>query len=96
MTDILSLLAVGLYHPKAIAELVKIIKSTENEAMRKRVADSLNKILREEDQMIKIAAALKEYLSDESRTNNRHRYRECYKVIWPCAQNMSYQKFRQT
>lgn len=82
-------------HPKAIAELVKIIKSTEDEAMRRRVADSLNKILREEDRMIEVVAALKEYLSDESRTNNRHRYRECYKVIWHCAQNMSYQKFRQ-
>ncbi len=82
-------------YPAAIVELVKIIKSTENEDIHRQVVYSLKKILREEDRMIEIVTALKEYLSDESYKNNFHRYREYYKLIWHCAQNMSYPKFRQ-
>ncbi len=81
-------------NPKAVRALVKVIKSTENESIRKRTVDSLKKIRRDE-RLAEIVTALKDYLSDESYKNNRQRYCECYKVIWHCAQNMSYPAFYQ-
>lgn len=78
----------------AIATLVQLITSTENEFTRWQAAESLKKILRN-DQFSGIVTALKEYLSDETYENDFQRFRECYILIWHCAQTMPYPEFYQ-
>jgi len=80
-------------HPRVIPELVKLIQSTEDGNMCWRIVDSLKKNLRKEDQMAQVVTSIKGYLSEESRKNNSRRYRECYKLICHCAQNMTYPDF---
>jgi HEAT repeat protein/energy-coupling factor transporter ATP-binding protein EcfA2 len=82
-------------HPKVIPELLKLIQSTEDGNMCWRIADDLKKILRKEDQMAQVVTSIKGYLSQESRRNNSRRCCECYKLIWHCAQNMTYPAFYQ-
>jgi HEAT repeat protein/transcriptional regulator with XRE-family HTH domain/ABC-type dipeptide/oligopeptide/nickel transport system ATPase subunit len=78
----------------AIATLVQLIESAEDESSRWQAAESLKKILRT-DQLADIVTVLKDYLSDETYKNDFEQFRECYKVIWHCAQNMSYPTFYQ-
>ncbi len=78
----------------AIKTLVQLIKSSEDEYTVSEAAESLQKILQDE-QLAGIVTALKDYLSDERYENDRKRFDECYKVIWHCAQNMTYPAFYQ-
>ncbi len=76
-------IAVG--NKSAIAALVKLIATSQSQDTRRRAADSLEKIL-PTDQMAKVVTVLRY----DSKPNN-----ERYKVIWDCAQNMSYPDFYQ-
>jgi HEAT repeat protein/energy-coupling factor transporter ATP-binding protein EcfA2 len=76
----------------AIAVLVQLIKSAKNETILGRAADSLEEILPNE-QLPAIVTSLKDYLSTETYEYDIERFRLCYKVIWHCAQNMSYPAF---
>jgi HEAT repeat protein len=78
----------------AIAVLVRLIESTENELARQKSSDRLKDILRDEH-LAGIVVALKEYLSHETYKNDVQRFQDCYKLIWHCAQNMSYPDFYQ-
>ncbi len=89
-----SLGEIGKGNESAIAALVQLLQSTQDESIRRRVAESLKKILRD-DQLAEIVTALKYYLSDETYKNDIERFRECYEVIWHCAQNMTYPDFYQ-
>jgi hypothetical protein len=40
-----------------------------------------------------VIADLKEYFTDTSPEENLHLYCDAYKLIWYCAENMSYQEF---
>ncbi|MGH7998122.1 MAG: HEAT repeat domain-containing protein, partial [Brasilonema sp.] len=69
----------------AIAALVKFIDTSEDENTRWLAAESLENIL-PADQMAKVVTALRyEFKPNEER----------YKVIWLCAQNISYPAFYQ-
>jgi HEAT repeat protein len=75
-----------------VAALVRLIKSTQNETTRWLATERLKKILRGE-QLAVLVIALKGYLSDETYENDRKRFHQCYKLVWDCAQNMSYLPF---
>ncbi len=77
-----------------VAALVRLIKSTQNETTRWLATERLKKILRGE-QLAVLVIALKGYLSDETYENDRKRFHQCYKLVWDCAQNMSYSTFYQ-
>jgi HEAT repeat protein len=79
---------------KVVFILVELIQNTQNESICWQAADSLTSIV-VEFQMVQVITALKGYLLDETYKNDFERYRNCYKVIWHCAQNMSYPDFYQ-
>ncbi len=54
-------------------------------------ADKLQEIL-PINQMPQVVVALKNYLS-KSKQDSSYRYEACYRVIWHCAQNMTYPDF---
>ena len=95
-----SLGKIGRGNPEAIAALMQLIKPTENEptslqedkSLRRQATYSLKKILRD-DQLAGIVTDLKNYLSDEIYKNDTEQFEEYYKLIWPCAQIMSYPDF---
>jgi HEAT repeat protein/transcriptional regulator with XRE-family HTH domain/energy-coupling factor transporter ATP-binding protein EcfA2 len=78
----------------AVAALVQLTTSTKDDVTRWHTAESLKKILRDE-QLPGIITALKDHLSEEIYENDFERFRECYKLIWHCAQNMTYPAFYQ-
>ncbi|MEB3215236.1 MAG: HEAT repeat domain-containing protein [Nostocales cyanobacterium 94392] len=55
-------------------------------------ADRLKQILQQEH-FPRIITALKEYLGEQSYKSSSYRYDGVYKLIWHCAENMSYQDF---
>ncbi|MEI2423072.1 HEAT repeat domain-containing protein, partial [Arthrospira platensis SPKY2] len=90
-----SLAKIGQGNPDAIAALVKLIKTTEDENTRKWTAQSLGKILTTSQHYAGVVSALKHNLSDEVYQNNFKRFKESYKVIWNCAENLPYPEFYQ-
>jgi len=77
-----------------VAALVRLIKSTQNETTRWLATESLKKILPGE-QLAVLVAVNKQYLSEETKENDSQRFHQRYKLVWDCAQNMSYPTFYQ-
>jgi HEAT repeat protein/DNA-binding XRE family transcriptional regulator len=89
-----SLWAIDSNNETATTVLIQILESTENEFICRRTAENLKKIMGEYF-LARIVIALKGYLSYETSANDSKRFDACYKVIWHCAQNMSYPDFYQ-
>jgi HEAT repeat protein len=79
---------------QAIEVLVRILDTTEPEFIRRRAAECLGEIL-QKSQMPSVVSALQHCLADEVYQTNFDRFEKCYKVIWRCAQNMTYPAFYQ-
>jgi HEAT repeat protein/energy-coupling factor transporter ATP-binding protein EcfA2 len=90
-----SLAKIDRGHPKAIAALIKLIHNPVYFSTPMQALDSLKGTLREDQQMKRVVLDLKDYLSQENRENDIGRYRDCYELIWHCAQNMTYPDFYQ-
>ncbi|BBD59275.1 hypothetical protein NIES2109_20580 [Nostoc sp. HK-01] len=72
--------------PDAIAALVQLLQSQDvDENTRKQAAESLGKILQDNQHRSLVIAGLKDYLQ----------FDENYNVIWKCSQNMPYPDFYQ-
>ena len=56
--------------------------------------ESLEKILPEE-QMVGVLTSLKDWLSEKGDRDSSDRFKECYKIIWKCAQTLPYPEFYQ-
>jgi HEAT repeat protein len=78
----------------AIAALVRILSTTENGYTRRLAADSLRKIVQNQ-QMPSVVSELRRCLTDEVYKTNFDLYKNCYEVIWRCAEEMPYPKFYQ-
>ncbi|MEH2414632.1 HEAT repeat domain-containing protein [Nostoc sp.] len=90
-----SLEKIGSGNQKTIDALVELIGNPQlDDSTRRQAAESLGKIMLEE-QMPSVVTALKDYLSLETYKNDFKRFDNCYKVIWKCAQSMSYPAFYQ-
>ncbi len=81
-------------NPTVSATLVQLIESTNDAFTRWRAAKSLKLILQDE-QLARIVTPLKDYLSDETYENDFKHFRECYEIIWDCAQTIPYPAFYQ-
>ncbi|WP_017715889.1 NACHT domain-containing protein [Kamptonema formosum] len=81
-------------NPTAIAARVELIRTSQDENTRRQAAWSLPRIL-EKSQMALAVTGLKDFLSDETYENDFEQFKDCYNVIWHCAQTMPYPEFYQ-
>ncbi len=81
-------------NPDAIAALVELIRTSQDEETRRRAAESLQEIMKGKH-FATAVSGLKDSLTSEIYENDFSLYEECYKIIWDCAQNMTYPEFHQ-
>jgi len=79
---------------EASAALVQLLGSSKNEDTRSRAAESLGEIV-QDNQKAEVVTALKHFLSAINYVFNHDRFKECYKLIWDCAQTLPYPEFYQ-
>ena len=79
-------------NPVAFTTLLQLIKSTQSQSFSKRTSDNLKETLLDE-QFPQVIASLKDCFSDEVSEDEMEQFRECYKLIWHCAENMTYLEF---
>jgi HEAT repeat protein len=66
----------------------------DNVSAQRDAAYELRKIMKGKNFGLALSG-LKDCLTSEARENNSNLYENCYKVIWDCAQNMTYPEFYQ-
>jgi HEAT repeat protein len=79
----------------AIRELIRVLETTESESTRWKVANTLGKIIKTEKQYTDVVFALNHNLTDEVYENKFDLYKNCYELLWQCAQNLTYPEFYQ-
>ena len=82
------------YKPVAVSALVELIRNSGEEYIRLEAAENLGEIMKGKHFEIAVSG-LKDCLTSEIYENDYNRYEICYKVIWDCAQNMTYPEFYQ-
>ena len=81
-------------NPKAIAALIQLLSTTNDESTRWQVTQSLNKIV-QNDQMPSVVSALQQFQCNTTYETNFDLYKDCFEIIWNCAQNLPYPTFYQ-
>ncbi len=81
-------------NPLAIAALVELIRNSGDVLTRRLAAESLREIMKSKH-FTTAVSGLKNCLTSEISENDSNLYENCYKVIWDCAQNMTYPEFYQ-
>ena len=89
-----SLREIPRVNPDASAPLVRLLATTKYENIRDIVTYKLGGIL-QKDQMQFVVSNLQHCLSDQIDETNYDLFKNCYKVIWHCAQNLPYPDFYQ-
>ena len=89
-----SLLQIDRGNPEAIAALIQLLSTTNDEDTRWIIAEILNKIV-QNDQMPLVVYALQQFLCDTTYETNVDLYKNCFEIIWNCAQNLPYPTFYQ-
>jgi HEAT repeat protein/DNA polymerase III delta prime subunit len=79
----------------AIQELIRVLETTQHEHTRREVAEFFKTIITTEKQYADVVFALHHNLTDEVYENNFNLYENCYKLLWQCADNLTYPKFYQ-
>jgi hypothetical protein len=79
----------------AIAALVEFIGTCQDELIRMQAAKSLRIISPSNPVAIVAVSGLKDCLTSEIYENDFNSYKDCYQIIWDCAQNMTYPEFYQ-
>jgi len=78
----------------AITVLIELIHTYEERDTRLIVAESLGEICKDNPIEL-VISGLKDCLTSEIYENDSNLYQNCFKVIWNCAQNMTYPDFYQ-
>jgi HEAT repeat protein len=81
-------------YPESIKKLIDLIFNNPGTPTRYLATERLVKIL-VSHQLESVVSTLKDCLSDQVGKNDYSLYYNCYKVIWHCAQNMTYPAFYQ-
>ncbi|BDA73459.1 PBS lyase HEAT-like repeat [Calothrix sp. PCC 7716] len=77
----------------AFNTLIELVKHGKSDNIRKHAADNFKKVLRDE-QIPKLIASIKDcFFNLDEEEMQRHRH--CYKLIWYCAEKMTYLDFYQ-
>ena len=85
---------VGKDNSEAIAALVELIHNSCDEYTHRLAPGILSKIMKDKH-FTTAVSGLKDCLTSEIYENDFNRYENSYKVIWDCAQNMTYPEFHQ-
>jgi HEAT repeat protein len=80
-------------NPYPIADLTQFILTCEDKSRQEAAAFFLTTKMTETQQMTGVVTALKNCLSDKTYENDFDRFKNSYKVIWHCAQNLPYPTF---
>jgi HEAT repeat protein len=89
-----SLGEIGKGSKDAIHALVKVLEIAKAEYARRRATKSLLKITTDEHRQ-EVVSLLQPHLKAETYENNFDLFKDCYVVLWDCAQNMPYPDFYQ-
>ncbi|MBW4682480.1 MAG: HEAT repeat domain-containing protein [Microcoleus vaginatus WJT46-NPBG5] len=77
----------------AITALLDLIRNSLDEVTCREVVTSLKKILVKDEQMVGVVCVLKDTLFNQTCKNDSDLFKECYEVIWHCAQTLPYPTF---
>jgi HEAT repeat protein len=80
------------YNSKAVKRLLSFIKSAQNDTIIESAGKSLIKIL-ETRSFQQVVLELKPFINSNIYENDSKRFKNCFKVVWHCAKNMSYPDF---
>ena len=81
-------------HLEATQSLIFILHNTQDEKICQSAANNLETNVGEA-LLPEVVKGLKDCLTEQINKNNLHLYKCCSKVLWKCAQNMSYPEFYQ-
>ena len=73
---------------------LELIRTSQDKNTRLRSADSLGKIIKGKHFALEVSG-LKDCLTSEISENDSNLYENCFKVIWNCAENLTYPEFYQ-
>ena len=79
----------------AITALISLLNTTQDEFIRGSVTKSLVNILKTENNYLMTVSALNKHLTNEIYENNFDLYKNCFKILWQCAKNLTYPQFYQ-
>ena len=84
---------IGIGNETAIVALVALLRNPDfDDSPLYRVAEALDKILTRE-KIPSVIWQLKNYVSSETYKSNFNQFDVCFKIIWQCAQTLSYPEF---
>ncbi|WP_366930793.1 HEAT repeat domain-containing protein [Microcoleus sp. bin38.metabat.b11b12b14.051] len=89
-----SLEEIGKDNSEKIAALVNLIRNSGNVSAQRNAAFQLRAIMKDK-YFATAVSSLKDCLTSQDRRKSFNRYNQCYRVIWECAQNMTYPDFYQ-
>ena len=89
-----SLLKINIDNPVAIYALVDLIHNSGDENTRWQMSSRLLEIMKGKH-LATAVSSLKYSQTSETYENDSNLYENCYKIIWDCAQNMTYPEFHQ-
>jgi HEAT repeat protein len=82
-------------HLQAIACLLELLLSPQSPVLYKRIVENLKEVLLEE-QLAEVVLQLKQrHLVVGQNMRDNSQAHECYKLLWDCAQRMSYSRYSQ-
>jgi len=90
-----SLGEIGNGSKNAIHALVKVLEIAKAEYARRRATKSLLKIITTDEHRQEVVSLLQPHLNTETYENNFDLFKDCYVVLWDCAQNLPYPDFYQ-
>jgi HEAT repeat protein/energy-coupling factor transporter ATP-binding protein EcfA2 len=88
-----SLGKIAVENESAINRLIQLLDETSDDNTRRSVAEILGKIIENKQQYYQIFFPLTHNLTDEIYPNKFDLYETSYKLIWQCAQNLTYPEF---
>jgi HEAT repeat protein len=88
-----SLGEIGKGSKNAIHALVKVLEIAKAEYARRRATKSLLTIIITDENRQEVVSLLQPHLKTETYENNFDLFKDCYVVLWDCAQNLPYPTF---
>lgn len=76
-----------------LPELISILESAKDRTSCRQIANRINEMLEIQEQYIGVVAFLSYNLTNEVYTSNYNLFYYCYKLLWKCAQNLTYPEF---
>jgi HEAT repeat protein len=81
-------------NPVVIMTLVELIRNSGDKNTRREAAYSLSRIMKGKH-LATVVSGLKDCLTSEISENDSNLYKNCFEIIWNCAQNLPYPTFYQ-